>query len=64
MKVGIDSTRCQGHARCHDTAPEVFSLDEMGFSYLENSDVDPSLEGKVQAAIASCPERAISVIEE
>jgi ferredoxin len=30
MKVTVDPDQCQGHARCWEICPEVFSLDEVG----------------------------------
>ena len=31
MKVRIDPDKCQGHGRCYDLAPEVFTDDEEGY---------------------------------
>jgi ferredoxin len=61
VKVAVDAGLCQGHARCWDICPEVFSLDDEGHSYVVVADVPPELEAKVRQAAANCPERAITV---
>ena len=32
--VSVDSTRCQGHARCLASAPDAFEFDDEGYSYV------------------------------
>ncbi|MEO3787485.1 ferredoxin [Actinocorallia sp. B10E7] len=62
MKVKVDPERCQGHTLCAMKAPEVFELDDVdGHSSVIDENVPAELEGKVMAAVRSCPERAISV---
>jgi len=61
MKVRVDPTKCQGHARCHRIYPEVFHLDEQGLSFVEDKPVPADLEERVWMAEGNCPERAISV---
>ena len=61
MHVAIDADRCQGHARCWELCPEVFTLDEVGHGTVLVPDVPPSLEESVAKAAANCPERAIVV---
>jgi ferredoxin len=67
MKVHIDEEKCSGHGRCAKFAPNVFRLDdEDGY----NSDrgqtiaVPPGEEANARLGIKSCPERAISIVEE
>jgi ferredoxin len=59
MKVVVDADTCQGHARCWEICPEVFALDEEGYSQARPGEVAPELEEKVREAVANCPERAI-----
>jgi ferredoxin len=59
VKVVIDSEVCQGHARCWEICPEVFSLDEAGHGFVSSPDVPPDFEEDVEEAAANCPERAI-----
>ena len=61
MNVAVDPDRCQGHARCWEICPEVFSLDEVGHSVVASGDVPSALEAEVTKAAANCPERAITV---
>ncbi|RAY12663.1 ferredoxin [Actinomadura craniellae] len=60
MKVTVDPDRCQGHARCWEICPEVFSLDEEGHGLVLVAEVPAGLEAKVASAVANCPERAIT----
>jgi ferredoxin len=61
MKVSVESEVCQGHARCWQICPEVFSLDDEGHAVVLEPDVPSRLEGKVREAVANCPERAIAL---
>jgi ferredoxin len=60
MKVVVDPEVCQGHARCWEICPDVFSLDEEGHALVDDPNVPSELEGAVLDAVANCPERAIS----
>ncbi len=65
LKVRVDRQRCQGHARCHALAPELFELDELGNAReIAGGVVKPELAPKAWLANANCPEIAIEVIEE
>ena len=62
MHVAIDADRCQGHARCWELCPEVFTLDEVGHGTVSLSGPVPAdLEESVEKAAVNCPERAIMV---
>jgi len=61
MKVAVDAELCQGHARCWEICPEVFSLDDEGHSYVAVAEVAPELEARARQAVRNCPERAISM---
>lgn len=65
MRVVVDHERCQGHGRCHAIAPELFELDELGYSVLrcEDAEILPGLAEIAARAAAGCPERAITVDE-
>ena len=65
LVVRIDPEKCQGHARCHALAPELFELDELGNARARGSGlVSPDLEDKAWIAKANCPEIAIAIDEE
>jgi ferredoxin len=61
MHASVDPEVCQGHARCWDICPEVFSLDEEGHAYVGLAVVPQECEAKAREAAANCPERAISL---
>jgi ferredoxin len=62
-EIRVDSAKCQGHAMCYGVDPELFPLDEQGFSAVsERTIADPDLDA-ARRAVEACPERAISVHE-
>jgi len=65
VKVRVDSDKCQGHNRCMAFAPEIFDVDDYGFAFVREPDVQvpTEREDQVWQAAASCPELAILVDE-
>ena len=64
MRVHVDPEKCQGHNRCYALAPELFEIDEYGYSSEVHDGVVPEgLEEKARLAVANCPEHAISSAE-
>jgi ferredoxin len=61
MKVAIDEDRCRGHSVCCSVCPEVFDLTDDGYAMARTPEVPVEFEKAVQNAVASCPERAITV---
>ena len=60
----VNSEKCQGHNRCYAIAPELFDVDDLGFATeLHDGVVPEHLEEKAAAAVANCPEFAISITE-
>ena len=65
IRVQIDSERCQGHGRCYDLAPQLFTEDEEGYGQvLGDGSVSAADEHHARLAMANCPENAIDVLEE
>ena len=65
LRVRVDPDKCQGHARCHSLAPELFELDTFGNAHVVGDGTVPAgLEDKAWLAQSNCPEIAIDVIEE
>jgi len=65
VKVSVDNDRCTGHARCNHVAPEVFTLDEVGYSNIGTGRPVPAgQEELARQAVLSCPERALTIDEE
>jgi len=62
MKVHVKLAVCQGHARCEDLCPEVFSTDAIeGKCVIEQPEFPPKLEEKVRLAVRNCPEGALRI---
>ena len=62
MRVVANLALCQGHARCEDLCPEVFSTDAVeGKVVIENPEFPPELEDKVRLAVRNCPEGALRI---
>lgn len=63
MKVTIDHSLCEGHARCMDEVPEVFEVREDDRSYTLVDVVPAELVEKVKHAVSVCPRAAISLTD-
>jgi ferredoxin len=63
VKVRVDESRCNGHARCFATAPELYTIDDLGYSSVTELDVPAALEEAARLGAEACPERAITVEE-
>lgn len=67
MQASINLTKCSGYGACADHCPSVFQIDEFGFGSLVSDgplpkgEVPPGDEDKARAAMAGCPENAISL---
>lgn len=65
MRVSVDSELCQGHNRCVALAPELFELDDFGYSSAKgDGEVPPELQDKARLAVANCPEFAVKIEDE
>ncbi|BCO34442.1 ferredoxin [Mycobacterium heckeshornense] len=60
MKVTVDDQRCRGHGVCITLCPEVFQLNDDGYSEVQVPEVPAGLESAARQAITDCPEQAIS----
>ncbi len=61
MKPVVDHTLCEGHARCEETAPQVFEVDENDKSQVLVEVVPEDLRDRVDVAVRVCPRQAISL---
>jgi ferredoxin len=66
MKIKVDAELCSGQGRCYTVSPELFQSDEEGFVVQRGTEFEVAAEDEEAAllAVASCPEGAISVVEE
>ena len=64
MKVVANMALCQGHARCEDLCPEIFSTDAIeGKVVIERPEFPPEFEEKVRVAVRNCPEGALRIVK-
>jgi ferredoxin len=62
MKVSVDNDLCSGHALCAATAPEVFDLDDYGYSSIgQDRSVPEGQEDAAHRGVVACPERALHI---
>jgi ferredoxin len=59
-EVRVDRDLCMGSAQCSWYAPNTFGQDEDAVAVVIDSRGDP--RDAIQAAIASCPARALSIV--
>ena len=66
MRVKIDGEHCTGHGRCAKYAPNVFKLDDDGCNVDRGSmiEVPTGEEENARRGMKSCPEQAITLVEE
>jgi len=63
MQVIVDRELCFRHARCFACCPEVFGLDEEGYSVVLLPRVPEEYHSRTRDAASLCPEEAIIVTE-
>ena len=63
MKVRLERSRCAGHALCYAVNPDVFPIDDDGYSIMEDHSVRPEDEQATRDGVASCPELALTLEE-
>jgi ferredoxin len=61
MKVWVDNSKCMGHAQCYAVDPELFPIDDAGYSCLQLHAVKPEDEELTRRGVEACPERALIV---
>ena len=61
MKVIVDHSLCEGHAKCMDNAPEVFEVRDDDRSYTLLDEIPEELRAKVERAVNVCPRAAITL---
>ena len=63
MKPVVDHALCEGHARCEETAPQVFQVDDDDKSQVLVDILPEELRDRVEVAVRVCPRQAISLEE-
>ena len=63
MRICVDRAKCSGHALCAATAPDLYTLDDDGYSNVGELDVPAGMEDLARRGMETCPERAITLAE-
>ena len=62
MRVSVDNSLCSGHAQCWTLAPDIFTIDDDGYSNIGvGREVPPGREDDARNGVAACPERALRI---
>jgi ferredoxin len=63
LRVHVDPIRCTAFGFCAEFAPELFDLDEWGYAWLKERELDGSAERLIRETARLCPRKAILVEE-
>lgn len=58
MRIRVDRSKCVGHSQCYAVDPDLFPIDDAGFSSLEEHIVRTDDEQAVRDGAKMCPEHA------
>ncbi|WP_178379941.1 ferredoxin [Cryptosporangium aurantiacum] len=63
MRVGLVPGVCEGHAQCYVVDPDLFPLDDDGYSGVgPDRPVPPGEEATAELGVSACPVRALQVL--
>jgi ferredoxin len=63
MRVRLERGKCAGHAQCFAVEPDLFPIDDDGYSILQEHNVAPGDEQATRHGVNVCPELAL-ILEE
>lgn len=63
MRAVVDHAVCSGHGRCYAAAPDLFDIDDDGFSAVHDMEVPAGREADAREAAGDCPLQAITLSE-
>jgi ferredoxin len=64
MRVRLEAEKCVGHAQCYAADPDLFPIDDDGYSTLRTHDVKAGDEQATRDGVAACPETALVIDED
>ncbi|MBI3213814.1 MAG: ferredoxin [Mycobacterium sp.] len=64
MKLRLEQAKCAGHAQCYAVDPDLFPIDDDGYSTVQAHVVDAGQEQAVRDGVAACPELALIIDED
>lgn len=63
MRLRLESGQCVGHALCYATDPDLFPIDDDGYSSVGTTELDPGEVERARRGVSACPERALLLEE-
>ncbi|WP_234808986.1 MULTISPECIES: ferredoxin [Mycolicibacter] len=63
VRAIVDHDRCEGHGRCFAVAPDLFDLDDDGYSVVDEITVPEGRHDDAREAASSCPRAAIRLVD-
>lgn len=66
IRLAVSEKLCSGQGRCYSVSPDVFHSDDEGFCAERGTEfeVPAGLEQQARLGVDTCPEGAITVVEE
>jgi ferredoxin len=64
VRVEVDRDLCEGHGRCCEQAPEVFTMDDGGVMHIVLPTIPEDQRRRVEAAVRDCPRQALLLTED
>ena len=64
VRLRLDRDLCVGHAQCYTTDPDLFPIDDEGFSLVDDQVVADDRITAARAGVNACPERALRLEDE
>lgn len=61
MQVRLDRAKCVGHALCYAVDPDLFPIDDAGYSTLVAHQIAPTDEQRSRDGVAACPDSALTL---
>ena len=58
-RLAVDPIACDGHGLCADLVPELVTLDEWGFPFVDPRPVPEDVLPHVRRAVSACPTLAL-----
>jgi ferredoxin len=67
VKVRLQPGKCAGHAQCHAANPDLFPIDDEGYSALDPlraREIALADQESARLGVSTCPELALTVEED
>lgn len=63
MRAIVDHERCEGHGRCFAVAPDLFDVDDDGYTVVDEITVPDERYEHAREAASACPRAAIRLVD-